>query len=264
MCIICMYLCINDPYQHKHVPTRLLPVHCTLLPPAIEMTPLWLPPSTPSVPASVQLHRAARLQLHQASSAPQPCPSLRHLKHLHCSYPHLPPTLLRCPVTDTGQAQNAPDDGYSSQRKLFAPFLSEDPFSCLTSEILKAAPSVASSWFNPTEHFFLNPLTPCFPLKLSFFYVDSVRYRPVLHSIGYRAASKQTTALVVVDVRSELQFLKDFGNSSVEANAIGRRWFMVWVRREGEERRVVANGQDKHSVAFTLCTVLYLCSGLHQ
>lgn len=94
--------------------------------------------------------------------------------------------------------------------------------------------------------------------------MDSVRYRPVLHSIGYRAASKQTTALVVVDVRSELQFLKDFGNSSVEANAIGRRWFMVWVRREGEERRVVANGQDKHSVAFTLCTVLYLCSGLHQ
>ena len=119
--------------------------------------------------------------------------------------------------------QNAPDDDCSIQLTPFALFLSEDPFSCLTNEVLKAAPSVASSWFNPTEHFFLNPLTPCFPLKLSFFYVDSVRYMPVLHSIGYKAASKKTTALVLVDVKNELLFLKDFGNSSVEANAIGRQ-----------------------------------------
>ena len=153
-------------------------------------------------------------------SAPHPCPGLRHLKHLHCSYPHLPHTLLRCPVKE--QLQNAPDDVCFTQQKPFAPFLSEDPFSCLTSEIMKAVPSVAASWFNPTEHFFLNPLTPCFPLKLSFFYVDSVRYVSVMHSIGYKAASKQTTALVVMDVRNELQFLKDFGNNSVEANAIGR------------------------------------------
>ena len=121
---------------------------------------------------------------------------------------------------ERGQLPNTPD-GCCAQQHPFVPFLSEDPFSYLTCEVSKTAPSVATLWFNPTGNFFLNPLTPCFPLNVSFFYLDSVRYMPVLHSIGFRAASKETTALVVVDVERELQFLKEFGNNSVEANAIG-------------------------------------------
>ena len=156
------------------------------------------------------------------NTAPQPCPSLNHLNHLHCPSTRLPRALLCCPVVAGEQLQNSPDnDGCSTQQHPFVPFLSDNPFSYLATEASKAVPSLATSWFNPTEHFFLNPLTPCFPLKLSFLYVDSVRYMPVLHSIGYREASKQTTALVVVDMKREVQFLKEFGNSSLEANAIG-------------------------------------------
>ena len=217
----CKYVRMTLISVNTHL-CRYMRLLCILPPQSLRaVTVATVSPSTLSVPACMQFHRAARHQLHHASSAPQPCPSLLHLKHLRCSYPHFPRTLLHCPVEEL--IQNAPDDDCSTQLTPFAHFLSEDPFSCLTSEVLKAAPSVASSWFNPTEHFFLNPVTPCFPLKLSFFYVDSVRYMPVLHSIGYKAASKQTTALVLVDVRSELLFLKDFGNSSVEANAIGRQ-----------------------------------------
>ena len=161
-----------------------------------------------------QLHVAAKMHNGRVRVARQPCFNLSHLIHRKCSHTRLPSFLLQCPVTDENDRR--------TQSSRIDPFELFRDISYLSHSTHLHSDIDLHIWMNATPHFVLHPLKACHPLNVSFYYIDSLRFESVLHSMGYHGNNKNSMTLALLDFKNELQFVREVDNSTFSYKDVGK------------------------------------------